>query len=84
MKKIKSALLYCFFSFLMPFSAHAQDVYCENLNFERGNFDNWVGYTWIYSDAVQGINTSPRAGIVSRRHAIMSDTTAYDANTGYC
>lgn len=82
-EKIKSVLLFCLFAFLMPFSAHAQDSYCENLNFERGNFDNWVGYTWIYSDAVQGINTSPRAGIVSRRHAIMSDTTAYDANTGY-
>jgi gliding motility-associated-like protein len=83
MKKIKSALLRCLFAFLMPFSAHTQDSNCENLNFERGNFDNWVGYTWIYSDGVQGINTSPKAGFVSRRHTIMSDTTAYDENTGY-
>jgi gliding motility-associated-like protein len=83
MKKIKSALLGCLFTFLIPLLAHTQDSDCENLNFERGNFTNWVGYTWIYSDGVQGINTSPRAGIVNRRHAIMSDTTAYDANTGY-
>jgi gliding motility-associated-like protein len=54
-----------------------------NLDFNRGNFTNWTGYTWRYSDLVPSINTSPVAGIVDRRQTIMSDTTAYDANTGY-
>jgi gliding motility-associated-like protein len=48
-----------------------------------GNFTNWVGYTWRYSQLVTSINTSPVPGIINRRQTIMSDTTAYDANTGY-
>lgn len=32
---------------------------------------------------VPSINTNPVQGIVNRRHAIMSDTSEYDANTGY-
>jgi gliding motility-associated-like protein len=62
---------------------HAQGSYCRNLSFELGNFTNWVGYTWRYSQLVTYINTSPVKGLVARRHTIMSDTTAYDANTGF-
>ena len=60
----------------------AQESYCKNLNFELGNFTNWVGYTWLYSTEVPTINTSKVAGIINRRQTIITDTTAYDANTG--
>lgn len=53
-----------------------------NIGFENGNFNGWTGYTWRYSTEVPSINTSKVAGIVTRRHTIMSDTTAYDLNTG--
>lgn len=54
----------------------------ENLGFEQGNFNGWTGYTWRHSTDVTSINTQPVAGFVTRRHTIISDTTAYDANTG--
>jgi gliding motility-associated-like protein len=60
-----------------------QTPYCKNLGFELGNFTNWIGYSWRYSVVMPSINTSPKQGFVSRRHTIMSDTSAYDANTGY-
>ena len=60
----------------------AQESYCKNLNFELGNFTNWVGDTWLYSTEVPTINTSKVAGIINRRQTIITDTTAYDANTG--
>jgi gliding motility-associated-like protein len=63
-------------------SLHAQSSYCRNLSFELGNFTNWTGYTWIYSTRVPTLNTNKVQGIVYRRQTIMSDTTAYDANTG--
>ena len=55
----------------------------KNLDFKMGNFTNWVGYTWRYSLLVPSINTNPAPGIVQRRQTIMSDTSAYDKNTGY-
>jgi len=80
MKGIKSYLLCFLVAFFTMSSAHAQN--CQNLGFELGNFANWVGYTWRYSTDVPAINTSKVQGIVARRQTIMSDTTAYDANTG--
>ena len=58
----------------------------RNISFELGNFTNWVGYTWRHSDASDvpsSFNTKPVAGLVSRRQVIMTDTSAYDSNTGY-
>ena len=83
MKVSKSFLFFCLFSIWAWTSLHAQSSYCKNLNFELGNFTNWVGYTWRYSLLVPSINTNPVPGIVNRRQTIMSDTSAYDANTGY-
>jgi gliding motility-associated-like protein len=83
MRKLRLALLSGFIAVLLHVSSFAQDSGCENLNFGSGNFTNWVGYTWRYSTMVPSINTSKVKGIVGRRQAIMSDTTAYDANTGY-
>jgi gliding motility-associated-like protein len=54
----------------------------NNLGFETGTFTGWTGYTWLYSTEVPTINTSKVAGIINRRHTIISDTTAYDSNTG--
>ena len=79
---IKKLLLSSFFLLLWT-SLHAQSSYCRNLSFEIGNFTNWTGYTWRYSLLVPSINTNPAPGIVNRRQTIMSDTSAYDANTGY-
>lgn len=46
---------------------------CDNIGFENGNFDNWVGYYGY-------IGGSDYTGIVSGRHTITSGT-GYDANT---
>jgi gliding motility-associated-like protein len=71
------------FTIISSTAAFAQESNCENLGFESGNFTNWVGYTWIKSVDVPSINTSKVKGIMGRRQVIMSDTSAYDANTGY-
>jgi gliding motility-associated-like protein len=42
-----------------------------------------VGYTWRNSIDEPQINTDPVPGIIYRRQTIMSDTSEYDANTGY-
>jgi gliding motility-associated-like protein len=83
MKVSKSLLLACAFCFWTWISLNAQNSNCTNLNFELGNFTNWVGYTWRNSIDEPQINTDPVPGIISRRQTIMSDTSAYDANTGY-
>jgi gliding motility-associated-like protein len=64
-------------------SSFGQSSNCTNLNFGLGNFTNWTGYTWRYSTIVPSINSNPVEGIVNRRQTIMSDTSEYDANTGY-
>jgi gliding motility-associated-like protein len=64
-------------------SIYSQNSNCTNLGFELGNFTNWVGHTWVYSSAETQLNTTRQPGIVTRRHTIMSDTSAYDENTGY-
>lgn len=68
-----------------------------NLGFERGSFKGWTGYTWIYNsntvtstaqDVIYTANgdTTGNATVNSpdyhRRQVIISDTTAYDVNTG--
>ena len=85
MKVDKTLLFFCLICLWTGNSVYAQTPYCKNLGFELGNFSNWIGYTWRYSEAADAmwINTNPAPGFVSRRHTIMSDTSAYDANTGY-
>jgi gliding motility-associated-like protein len=61
----------------------AQESYCTNMGFELGNFTNWKGHTWNYSTEHPEVNTSKVEGFVNRRHTIMTDVNAYDANTGY-
>lgn len=82
-RKISSFLL-CFLVFAMTESTlHSQISHCANLGFEQGDFTNWTGHTWVYSYKLPEINTAKLPGIVNRRHAIMSDDSEYDANTGY-
>jgi gliding motility-associated-like protein len=83
MKVRKFLLLLCLVYMWAWASLHAQTTSCKNMDFGLGNFTNWVGYTWRYSELVPSINTSKVKGIVSRRQTIMSDTSDYDANTGY-
>lgn len=60
----------------------AQPVGTKNLGFERGDFIGWKGYTWVYRTDKPSESTSKVEGIVNGRHTIMSDQSAYDANTG--
>ena len=83
MKAINSFLICCIVALLKWTPVCSQISYCPNLGFELGNFTNWEGYTWIYSTDEPHINTPQVKGFVNRRQIIMSDTTAYDANTGY-
>jgi gliding motility-associated-like protein len=83
MKVNKALLLLSIFCMCSWTWLHSQNSYCKNLNFELGNFTNWTGYTWRYSLIVPSINSNPVLGIVNRRQTIMSDTSAYDVNTGY-
>jgi gliding motility-associated-like protein len=83
MKNLYKSILSGILTWVFFVNSTAQHTTCENLNFSMGNFTNWTGYTWLYSSVVPSINTSKKAGIISRRQTIISDTTAYDANTGY-
>ena len=72
----------CSLSVLLLFLAQsltAKTYNCENLSFEKGDFTNWTGKTWLhfYTEIL-----NPLTGIEPGRHTIMSDTTAYDRNTG--
>jgi len=83
MKAMEHLLFSGFVGLIMISSLQAQESNCQNLGFEMGNFTNWDGYTWRYSTNVPEINTDPVPGFADRRHEIMSDTSEYDANTGY-
>ncbi len=82
---MKSGLHLLFCSFIITcFSTNASEPYRKNLGFENGNFNGWVGYNWILSTDLTSINTSPSVVALpnGRRQTIISDTAAYDANTG--
>jgi gliding motility-associated-like protein len=83
MNQIKAFLFFCMIALFVQMPVYAQVTDSTNLSFQFGNFTNWVGYTWRYSTDASSVNTSKVKGIVSRRQTIMSDTSAYDANTGY-
>ncbi len=73
-------LLFCLIAF--GTKSYATEPYCQNLGFELGDFTNWTGYTWIYRTDYPAYSTSKVQGIIYGRQTIMTDTTAYDANTG--
>jgi len=83
MKKIRLFLLFCLFALFGGLPLQSQISHCSNLGFELGDFTNWVGHTWLYSIEVPDINTDKVEGFVSRRHTIITDNNAFDANTGY-
>ena len=66
---------------------YATDSIVKNLGFESGTFSGWIGYTWLYYGTDNGAvgTTTSKVQVslpTSRRQVIMTDTTAYDANTG--
>jgi gliding motility-associated-like protein len=81
MKSKKFFLTFYFFLFAV-ISAYGADPYCQNIGFEHGNFDNWEGYTWVWRTDTVGLNVPKKKGIVVNRQTIMTDTNAYDPNTG--
>ncbi len=83
MKVIIPFVLISFLTFTGRPPAYSQISYCSNLGFELGDFTNWVGHTWLYSIERPDVNTAQTEGFVQRRHTIITDLTAYDANTGY-
>lgn len=84
MKRKKSFFLYYFFFFFAVMFTYSSNLFCQNIGFEQGNFTNWTGYTWVLRTDSANINlTSPKIpNIVNGRHSIMTDTNAYDPNTG--
>jgi gliding motility-associated-like protein len=83
MKTGKFIILFFLIYLMGRASIYGQAHNGKNLDFSLGNFTNWTGYTWVYSDKEPQYNTAPVQGFMTRRHAIMSDTSEYDANTGY-
>jgi gliding motility-associated-like protein len=87
MKKVFFALVSCFFLSPSWTSIYSVDSYTINLGFETGTFKGWTGYTWLYygtDNGAVGTRTTPVQVTLptARRQVIISDTTAYDANTG--
>jgi len=66
---------------LVSASAHlmSQISSCDNLDFSRGDFTNWVGHTSIYPKSTPGTNVNIpyyyNTGIVPGRHTIISAST---------
>ena len=64
----------------LVFIAQTVPSSCSNLDFSQGNFNNWEGYTSVYSPTVAGTNVSIpwhyTQGIVPGRHTIMSTSVA--------
>ena len=84
MLKIKYFLLGSLIALFVSSSVHGQEQYCKNLGFELGNFTNWEGYIWNYSNVVDSITTPPYREFLPtlERHVIMGDTAARDPFTG--
>ena len=58
-----------------------------NLGFQSGKFTGWTGYTWRYYGTDNGATGTKTAKVQvslpnARRQVLISDTTAYDTNTG--
>ena len=82
MKFFKSIVLAFSVFLLSNYWLKADPINIINLGFENGDFSGWTGYTWIYRTDNPSLSTSKVKGIVNGRQTIMSDQTAYDANTG--
>lgn len=84
MKRKKSFFQYYFFFFFAVMFTYSSDLFCQNVGFEQGNFDNWKGYTWVSrtDPGFTHLTTPKTLGIVNGRHTIMRDRDVYDAKTG--
>lgn len=83
MNELKTFISIFFFFLVFVLPAYSQNQDYKNLGFEQGNFNNWVGHHWIYSTARDVSSTIKTRGILNRRHTIMTDTSAFDAKTGF-
>jgi len=81
--KSKKSLFICYFFFsLAVMLTYSTDLSCQNIGFEQGNFNNWEGYTWVWRTDTVGLDIPKKKEIVINRQTIMTDTNAYDPNTG--
>jgi len=85
MKGIKFVFAWIILSVCLP--GHAANSSYINLGFQTGTFTGWTGYTWLYYGTDNGAAGTKTSKVqvtlpTSRRQVIMTDTTAYDANTG--
>jgi gliding motility-associated-like protein len=85
MNGLKSLLVCLCFSAFSWTNVQGQENNCANLGFELGDFTNWEGYNWVFSNDVPSSNTAPAKVTIpnARRQIIMTDTSARDPNTGY-
>jgi len=86
MKVLKLLAVFICLLLSVNFPIYAADNYV-NLGFQSGKFTGWIGYTWLYYGTDNGaVGTKTSKVLVSlptaRRQVMISDTTAYDANTG--
>lgn len=82
MKRKKSFFLYYFFFFFTVTFLYGSPLFCQNIGFEKGNFNDWEGYTWVWRTDTVGLDIPKKKEIVVNRQTIMTDTNAYDPNTG--
>jgi hypothetical protein len=82
MKHLLQETIILFVLLFIITNIQAQSSYCSNLSFEMGDFTDWTGSTWINCTNKLVSSTNPVPGIVRGRQTIMTDTTAYDPNTG--
>lgn len=80
--KIKPVLVFLLVIQCFVSPIRASQPYYNNIGFEKGNFSNWKGYTWIFDTYPGSVSTPKVEGIIPGRHTIISDTTAYDIKTG--
>jgi gliding motility-associated-like protein len=82
--KSKKSLFICYsFFFLAVMLTYSADLFCQNIGFEKGNFDNWTGYTWVYGFDINNVfkSTPKKKEIVNGRQTIITDKNAYDSFT---
>nr|MBA3705823.1 hypothetical protein [Bacteroidota bacterium] len=78
-KKTKLLLSIALLIFYFFASAQAPPSACDNLDFSRGDFTNWVGHTSVYPANTPGTNVNIpyyyKTGIVPGRQTIINKST---------
>ena len=87
MKSRNIILIIRLFALIVVVKVNATNSYSKNIGFETGTFSGWNGYIWTFTGTSngQGGTKTPKVKVnlpYAHRQEIISDTTAYDPNTG--